>query len=115
MRKLSELKDNFESDLQKAKLAKNKGDITHCKKKLRQMWEQTEFLRDLKGWLNQGVWAAFCDRYAMTDKMPSNIANDHIFNAMQVVERHSLKIMSELWKQAQKSDATWGISDVLGD
>lgn len=41
-----------------------------------------ELLLDLKGWLNQGVWAAFSDRYAGTGTMSSGWALEQMQQAM---------------------------------
>ena len=41
-----------------------------------------ELLLDLKGWLNQGVWAAFSDRYAGTGRMGSDFALEEMYKAM---------------------------------
>ena len=41
-----------------------------------------DLLLDLKGWLNQGVWAAFSDRYAGTGQMNSDFALEEMYEAM---------------------------------
>lgn len=81
IKEIHEHLDTLNTELKKPELPKNQRKVYA---------DAIELLLDLKGWLNQGVWAAFSDRYAGTGIMTSDFALEQMQQAMTLSSNSSL-------------------------